>query len=164
MDALETLKQQHVEAHAAFGQIKAAAARDRAATWAELQPKLELHEQIEEHFVYDPVAADAGSSDPVLARWEDEHEEQVREANAVIARIDGLDPTDDEWLEQVTALGATLDAHIAHEENDIWPRIRSAWGQDKLDKAGRQMAQAKASVEKGEPLEKAVSGAEEMSS
>jgi hemerythrin-like domain-containing protein len=160
MDALETLKQQHVEAHAAFGQIKTAAPRGRAPTWAELQPKLELHEQIEEHFVYDPVAADAGTNDPVLARWEQEHEEQVREANAVIVRIDKLDPMDDVWLEQVSALGATLDAHIAHEENDIWPRIRAAWDQEKLDRAGRQMAQAKASVEKGEPIEEAVSGAE----
>ena len=163
MDALETLKQQHVEAHAAFAQIKAAAPRGRAATWADLQPKLELHEQIEEHFVYDPVAADARSSDPVLARWEDEHEEQVREANAVIAKIDELDPMDDAWLEQVNALGSTLDAHIAHEENDIWPRIRAAWDQDRLDRAGRQMAQAKAAVEKGEAIETAVSGAETAS-
>jgi hemerythrin-like domain-containing protein len=160
MDALETLKQQHIEAHAAFSQIKAAAPRGRATTWRELQPKLELHEQIEEQFVYDPVAADAGSSDPVLGRWEEEHEEQVREANAVIARIDTLDPLDDAWLEQVNALGATLDAHIAHEENDIWPRIRAAWDQDKLDRAGRQMAQAKASVEKGDPIERAVAEAE----
>ena len=159
MDALETLKQQHVEAHAAFGQIKAAAPHGRAATWAELQPKLELHEQIEEHFVYDPVAADAGASDPVLARWGTEHDEQVHEANAMIARIDELDAMEDAWLEQVSALGSTLDAHIAHEENDIWPRIRAAWGHDKLDRAGRQMAQAKASVEKGEPIQGAVSSA-----
>jgi hemerythrin-like domain-containing protein len=163
MDALETLKQQHVEAQAAFGQIKAAGQRGRATTWAELQPKLELHEQIEEHFVYDPVAADAGSNDSVLARWEQEHEEQVREANAVIARIAKLDPMDDAWLEQVSALGTTLDAHIAHEENDIWPRIRAAWDQGKLDRAGRQMAMAKASLEKGEPIEEAVAGAEAVS-
>lgn len=81
----------------------------------------------------------------------------------MIVRIDKLDPMDDAWLEQVGALGASLDAHIAHEENDIWPRIRAAWEQEKLDRAGRQMAQAKASVEKGDPIEASVSEAEAAS-
>jgi hypothetical protein len=72
------------------------------------------------------------------------------------ARIDQLDPTDDAWLDEVRALGATLDAHIAREETDIWPRIRAAWDQATLDRAGRQMAEAKAAVENGKPVEAAV--------
>lgn len=159
MDALEILKAQHGEAHAAFEEIKAAAAAARANTWAGLQPKLELHEQIEEQFVYDPVAKDAGSQDPLLARWEHEHEAQVRDANALIAKIDALDPTDDRWLDQVSSLGATLDEHIAHEERDIWPRIRVAWDQNKLDHAGRQMDAAKHLVEAGRTVARAVADA-----
>jgi hemerythrin-like domain-containing protein len=155
MDALEVLKQQHIEAHAAFARIKAAGAADRATEWTALQPQLEMHEQIEEAFVYDPVAEDA-SEDPVLAGWEDEHEAQVAEANEVIARIDALDPADDQWLQLVTTLGATLDTHIAHEEQDIWPRIRKAWPQAKLDQAGAKMAAVKTAVEHGATIEDAV--------
>ncbi len=155
MDALEILKQQHVEAQAAFKKIKVTRASERVKEWTALQPQLELHEQIEEAFVYDPVAQDA-SEDPVLAGWEDEHEAQVAEANDVIARIDALDPADDQWLQLVTTLGATLDAHIAHEEQDIWPRIRKAWPQAKLDQAGAQMAAVKAAVERGATIEDAV--------
>ncbi len=155
MDALEVLKQQHIEAHSAFAKIKAAGAADRATKWTALQPQLEMHEQIEEAFVYDPVAEDA-SEDPVLAGWEDEHEAQVAEANEVIARIDALDPVEDGWLQLVSTLGATLDAHIAHEEQDIWPRIRKAWPQVKLDQAGAKMAAVKTAVEHGATIEDAV--------
>jgi hypothetical protein len=156
MDALDILKQQHLEAHAAFEDIKTAPADGRGTVWADLQPKLALHEQIEERFVYDPVAHDAGSRDPVLARWEQEHENQVSDADALIAEIDALDPGDARWLERVGALASALDEHIAHEENDIWPRIRAAWSEDKLVHAGRQMAETKASVDRGIPIEEAV--------
>lgn len=155
MDALEVLKQQHFEAHAAFAKIKAADAADRAKEWTALQPQLELHEQIEEAFVYDPVARDA-SQDPVLVGWEAEHESQVAEANDVIAKINALDPAEDPWLQLVTTLGATLDTHIAHEERDIWPRIRKAWTQARLERAGTQMAAVKTAVNGGATVEDAV--------
>jgi hemerythrin superfamily protein len=160
VDALDILKQQHLEAHAAFEDIKTAPANGRGGVWADLRPKLELHEQIEERFVYDPVAHDAGSRDPVLARWEQEHEDQVSDADALMAEIDALEPADAQWLERVGALASTLDEHIAHEENDIWPRIRAAWDEDKLIHAGRQMAEAKSSVERGIPIEEAVDAGE----
>ncbi len=161
MDALEILKQMHVEATAAFEQIDAADAGGRGALWAELQPKLELHEQIEERFVYDPVAREAGPSDPTLAGWEQEHELQVQDADAAMARIDGLDPEGDAWIEAVDSLAATLSRHIEHEENDIWPRIRRAWGDDRLAEAGRLVDAAKTAAEAGTPVQEAVDGAQD---
>ena len=139
MDALELLKQMHVEAKAGFANIEAAPPTERGALWAKLEPDLSLHERLEEEFVYDPVAQEAGATDPVLGRWESEHEAQVREADAVMASIDGLEPTDQQWLIQVTQLHQTLEGHIAHEEQDIWPRIRSAWGDDRLAEVGNAM-------------------------
>ncbi len=156
MNALDILKKMHVEAHAAFEAIGASVSGDRAGRWAHLQTQLQLHEQIEEQYLYDPVAQEAGPGDPILARWENEHEEQVREADAVMARIDGLDPAADAWLETVNSLAATLDEHIAHEENDIWPRIRDAWDQDKLEHAGRQMVAARAAADSGASVPAAV--------
>ncbi len=159
MNALDLLHQMHVEARQAFDDIESAEGSLRGRLWDDLQPQLELHERIEERFVYDPVADEAGSSDPVLGRWETEHEEQVREADAVMARIDGLDPATTSWLETVKSLALTLNGHIAHEENDIWPRIRDAWSPEKLDKAGRQMEAARAAVEEGADISDAVEAA-----
>ncbi len=156
MDALEELRQMHVEAKAQFQKIEQAPGPERGDLWAKLQPELELHEQIEEHFVYDPVAREAGQQDEVLARWEAEHEEQVREADAVMKQIDALDPSDHAWLTQVHALRTTLEGHIQHEEDDIWPRIRQAWGQPKLDEAGRAVAAAKTAAKAGAAVKDAV--------
>lgn len=143
MDALEVLRQMHVEAKAAFSEIESVAPMERAAKWDKLEPQLALHEDLEERFVYDPVAKDAGASDPVLARWESEHEQQVEQADAVMAKIDGLKPADDEWLRVVTKLHHTLEGHMKHEERDIWPRIREAWGDAKLAEVGEAMGKAK---------------------
>ncbi len=159
MNALNLLKQQHVEAHAMFGKIEAAKPSERAGLWAELHSQLELHEQIEERFLYDPVARDAGSTDPILARWEREHEDQVEEAGEVMRKIDGLVPGGTPWIKTVKALGVTLDKHIAHEENDIWPRIRAAWDAPKLEASGPKMAAAKEAVSSGTPIREAIESA-----
>jgi hypothetical protein len=156
LDALKILKDMHVEAKAAFDKIEAAPPAKRGALWAKLHPELELHERIEERFVYDPVGREAGATDPVLARWEEEHEAQVRDADALMARIGKLDPADAGWLKDVTALAATLAKHIKHEEDDIWPRIRRAWGEDKLAHAGRQIAAARAAAKAGSSVSQAV--------
>jgi hemerythrin-like domain-containing protein len=161
MDALEELREMHVEAKDTFAQIQSAGPTDRAGLWAKLRPELELHEQIEEKFVYDPVAREAGPTDEVLARWETEHEQQVEEADAVMAQIGELEPSSPAWLAQVTMLKDTLAQHIAHEENDIWPRIRMAWGQEKLDEAGSKIAAAKAAGKAGATVSEAVGKAME---
>jgi hypothetical protein len=156
VDALEELREMHVEAKEAFANIESADASERGGLWRDLQPQLELHERIEEVFVYDPVASEAGSTDSVLASWETEHEDQVREADSVMAQIDALDPAADEWLTQVSMLKETLSQHIAHEESDIWPRIRAAWGPQKLDAAGRAISAAKAAAKSGASISDAI--------
>ncbi len=143
MDALDILGQMHVEAKAAFEEIESASAEERGDLWDKLEPQLALHEDLEERFVYDPVSRDAGGRDAVLAAWEEEHEAQVAEAESVMTAIDALEPTDDAWLSQVAALHQTLEGHIAHEEDDIWPRIREVWGEGRLEEVGEAMDQAK---------------------
>jgi hypothetical protein len=159
MDALDTLQQMHVEAKAAFKKIAATNPTERGGLWAKLHPQLELHEQIEEQFVYDPVARDVGPIDPVLARWEREHETQVRDADALMGRIARLDPGSDGWLQAVNSLASTLDGHIRHEENDIWPRIRTGWSAERLAQAGRLVDAAKSAAEGGASTRDAIDGA-----
>ncbi len=154
VNALDILKEMHPEAHAAFAATGTAAPGDRAGRSAHLQTQ--LHEQIEEQYLYDPVAQEAGPGDPILARWENEHEEQVREADAVIARIDGLDPATDAWLETVNTLAGTLDEHIAHQENDIGPGFVTPGIRTSSSTPGRQMVAARAAADSGASVPAAV--------
>jgi Hemerythrin HHE cation binding domain len=161
VDALEELRQMHVGAKAAFQDIAGADPGERGALWGKLVEDLQLHEQIEERYVYDPVAKEAGPTDPVLAAWEGQHESDVRTADALIAKIRVLKPASDAWLELVATLRATLEVHIAHEERDIWPRIRTAWGNDKLEAAGWSIAAAKAAAKDGATVAAAIKKADE---
>ncbi len=155
MDALEELRQMHVQAQTAFRRIEGAMPDQRAGLWAKLRPELELHEKIEEQFVYDPVAREVGPRDQTLKAWEGEHEQQAKEADGIIARIGELDPKDGQWMTEFQTLVSMMDRHIAHEEQDIWPQIRREWGEDKLKQAGRPVGAAKSAAEGGASVSEA---------
>ena len=152
MDALEILKEMHGEAKAAFGKIEHADVGERGGLWAHLHPELLLHEQLEERFVYDPMAEDLGKSDPKLGNWHHRHHEEVGEAEHIMDEIGRAKPEDAHWLELVEKLHAALENHIHTEEHEIWPMIRDKWGSEKLEQAAGPMQAAKNSgmAESGE--------------
>lgn len=92
MDAFEVLHQMHEEAKSTFQKIEQAPDGDRAGLWAKLRPELTLHEQIEERFIYEPVAKDARGRNPALEAWDQQHNQQVRQAEGLMGRIGDLDP------------------------------------------------------------------------
>jgi iron-sulfur cluster repair protein YtfE (RIC family) len=143
MDAIQFLKQQHEEAKKMFGRIEQAGAGERGQLWAKLSPELKAHEQNEEQHLYGPVAREAAGRDATLAEWESHHQKEVREAEALIRKIDGANPSDQSWLAQVRELKSALEHHIQEEEGKIWPRIRQVWDAGKLEQAGRQMEATK---------------------
>jgi hemerythrin-like domain-containing protein len=143
MNAIQFLKNEHDKAKRAFAEIQAASGSQRAQLWANLEPELKTHEQIEEEALYGPVAQEVGPKDESLKEWQEQHHEEVSEAEAVIEEIDDLDPSADEWIEKVEELKETLEHHIQEEEGTIWPRIEQAWDRSKLEHAGQQMEMLK---------------------
>jgi iron-sulfur cluster repair protein YtfE (RIC family) len=135
MDAIQFLKQQHEEAKQMFGRIEQAQGGERERLWQQLGPELKAHEQIEEQHLYGPAARDVSD----LAEWQQHHREEVREAEALIRKIDETDASDRSWLEHVRELKGALEHHIQEEEGEAWPKIRQAWDAGKLEKAGKEM-------------------------
>lgn len=141
MNAIEFLKKEHEKAKAAFTEIEQASGDQRRQLWSKLAPELKLHEQLEADCFYGPLASDAGSRDQMLANWQREHEQQVREAESLIAKISGASPSDPRWMDTLHQLKSALEQHIQKEEGEIWPRARNVWDAARLDQAGRQMEQ-----------------------
>ena len=137
MDAIQLLKQDHDRAKQMFTQILEAGPEQRAGLWRQLQPELELHEQLEEAALYGPVAQSA--QDDLLEAYEGHHREEVAEAEALIEEIGSLQATDDEWLDKVEELQETLEHHIEEEETALWPRIQQKWDRANLAEAGRRI-------------------------
>jgi hypothetical protein len=133
MDAIDVLREMHVSVKAAFREIETAPMDKRRALWAALQPELQLHEEMEELFVYGPMSEDLSDPQGALCDWLQHHQDQVAEAESIMSRIEALDPSQDSWLMEVLKLKSALDNHILQEEVMVWPEIRSQWGQEKLE-------------------------------
>ena len=97
------------------------------------------HEAVEEEFFW-PVVQDLSGDGAQLA-GQGTHQEQ--EAKVVLHRLDGLDPADDEFEELVAAIINDGRAHIAFEEEQVWPRLRETLNSSGADKLGMQVLRAK---------------------
>jgi iron-sulfur cluster repair protein YtfE (RIC family) len=139
MDAIAFLKQEHAKAKAEFQKLEQASPQQRGQLWSALKPELEVHEQIEEAGLYGPVAKDAPASETTLKQWEQQHRQQVGQAETTIRELSGLNPADPPWLAKVKSLRATLEKHIQEEEQTVWPRIQQVWDRARLEKAGRDL-------------------------
>jgi iron-sulfur cluster repair protein YtfE (RIC family) len=138
MQAIQYLKQEHGKAKAAFQEIEGAPAAQRRSLWTKLRPELELHEKMEEQYLYGPAAREV-QADRSLAEYEAAHRREVQEAEGLIKEIDRLDPSTDAGLATVKKLHGALEQHIRKEEQEIWPKIERTWGAARLEEAGSQM-------------------------
>ena len=67
----------------------------------------------------------------------------MERVEALLKQIDGLDPEAAGWLAKVEAVGESLEKHIREEEEEIFPRLGSAWDNARLEEAGSEMAEMK---------------------
>ena len=111
---------------------------------AELQPELEVHEQIEDEAVYEPLAHDAGKTDSKLAEWQEKHQDEVDKVEGLIEAMAALEPEHAPWLTKLKAVHASLESHIREEEQEIFPRITKVWDDKKLKQVGANLKEMKA--------------------
>jgi hypothetical protein len=143
MDAIQFLKQEHRKAKGALRKILKASPETRGDLWSELAPELRAHEQIEDACVYGPLAQGEAKGDATLAAWRGKHRKEVERVEALLKQIDGLDPEAAGWLAKVEAVGESLEKQIREEEEEIFPRLGSAWDNARLEEAGSEMAEMK---------------------
>jgi hypothetical protein len=160
-DAFLELGHMHADARAEMAEIIGAGSDERAHLWAKLRPTLLLHEEIEEQFVYGPVARDVGQRDPTLSAWQQRHESESAAASELMDRLGRMAPETDPWLGEFNNLVEMLTRHIDTEETEIWPKIRQEWGEDKLEEAGKRVAAAKAAAVAGADMAEAIGSAVE---
>jgi iron-sulfur cluster repair protein YtfE (RIC family) len=142
MDALEELRQQHVEAKSAIAEIEQASEDRRGALWAKLRPILTAHEQVEEQFVYDPAVKEATARSPRIGEFHRMHEQQVDELKQMLDQIGDQDTRSTQFARMILQLEMTLDQHIAFEQDQFWPQLRDAWGMERLQEAGDKVHSA----------------------
>ena len=142
MNAVQLLRQMHADTKVRLKVILGAEAPGTAvAKWRELQPLLDLHEQLEDQFVYTPVAEECGPGTP-LGDWDIQHEADVSVVQELIKSVDQADPATPEWRMRVARVMDALSRHVMDEEGQIFGRIEQLWGPERLEMVGAAMEKA----------------------
>ena len=142
MNAFELLRHMHADTRVRFKVILAAHDPGAAlAEWRALRSLLELHEQLEDEFVYTPAAEESGPGTP-LGDWDVQHEADVMLVQGLIASVDQADPATAEWRMSVAQLMDVVARHVMDEEGQIFGRIDQLWGPERLESVGAAMEQA----------------------
>jgi hemerythrin superfamily protein len=137
-DVLRVLYEQHGRIRELFAEVKAAGADRRGEVFDELRALLAVHETAEE-MVVRPATSAAGGDAVADARNEEE-----AEANEVLKKLEGLDPTSSDFDRLLAEFESSVDEHAEAEEHEEFPLIESSCDEEKRQTMGKQLRAAEA--------------------
>jgi hemerythrin superfamily protein len=106
--------------------------------------ELSIHAAIEEMHFYPAVRAKSDEiSDDVLEGLEEHHV-----VKWTLSELVDLDPTNERFDAKVTVLIESVRHHVEEEEEDMFPKVREAFGRNELRDLGDVMEKAKATAPK----------------
>ena len=118
------------------------APEDRQATMEQVIAELVRHAIAEESYLY-PAVEDRVPGGKQIADKERADHQQVEE---LLKELEGEDPHAPESRPKLTQLITSLRAHIADEENNLFPALRSVYTQQELRDLGDKVRTAKAAA------------------
>lgn len=139
-DVIEVLEHDHREVEEMFkeletlkGDTSEGAVSRRQDLMDDVIIELVRHSVAEEVIVYPGVADRIG-------REEAEHaKEEHAEAEQTMARLQGLDPTDAAFDEELSTLMDEIRHHISDEEGEMFAHMREAYSDDELRELGKRV-------------------------
>ncbi len=146
MNPIELLRAQHREVEALFLRTDAARGEERWDLFHELAHALLLHGQLEEDAFY-PEVRTAETEELVAASF-DEH----GEVKKLIGRLADTAPDSREFQALLVELKASVDAHVAEEQNVLFPAVEAGFSVDQIAEIGERVAQRKAELEQPDEL------------
>ena len=144
MDALALLKIDHDKVRDLFSQFKEAKESDDTSTMQSVQQtifrELEVHTSVEEEVFYPAAEKVGGEAEELVKEGVEEH----HVVDVLMSEIQGLSPDDDAWVAKMTVLIENVEHHAEEEEEELFPKLRKVFGDERLEELGQQLEQAKA--------------------
>jgi len=134
MKATSLLEKQHRKVESTFKKLEGPKP-DAAALLHELANDLVAHMAIEQKIFY-PVVRSV-KEDLVLESYE-EH----AVAELALKRLLATDPGDATFKAKVTTLKELIEHHVKEEEEDLFPKVEKALGDEQLEALGKEMKAA----------------------
>lgn len=137
MNAIELLKKQHREVEAIFAEMesnhkKGGKGREQKALCQQVINQLLVHAQIEEKVLY-PEAKEF-EQDLTLEAYE-EHDA----AKSLMRKILKSKVTDETFFAKVTVLKEMIEHHVKEEEKEMFPKLETELGEERLNEIGDHM-------------------------
>jgi hypothetical protein len=145
MNAVDFLLQEHRMTEQKFREIEQADPQQRASLWRRLRPELKMHEQLEDDYLYGPLARDPRLEGTELGTFQQHQDDDVQQLEQKMSQLNQMEPTGDEWLAKFSEIRDALMSHVQEEETRILPKVPEVWDQTKLEEAGRMMEEMKRS-------------------
>jgi len=157
MNAIELLKKDHQKVAGLFKKYEGAgddASSEKEELFRMIKRELDVHARIEEEIFY-PAAKQAPSEEAkeLVAEAGEEH----KQIKTLLAELDGMDADDEQFDAKMTVLKEDVEHHVEEEQDEMFPKVRKALGNDRLEDLGRQLEARKQSLaaEQGEDEEDA---------
>jgi len=150
MDAIALLKQDHQKVRLLLSDLEKTtdrAAGKRQKLLAEIERELTVHTKIEEQIFYPAFRDAARKSDDREIYYEAVEEHHV--VDLVLPEIKKTAADTDEFAAKAKVLKDIVEHHAEEEETEMFPRAKTILGRDELQRLGRELAEAKASMTDG---------------
>jgi Hemerythrin HHE cation binding domain len=148
-DVFTVLAQDHQEVQAMLAELEKGPTRATGASEDQLALRKRMtetliieeskHEALEEMYFW-PAVREHHSAGDTLA---DEATTQEQEAKHVLAELDKLDASDTRFEELLSEFTGAAREHIAFEENEVWPGLRSVLSAEVSGELGTKIAEGK---------------------
>ena len=148
--ATTMLKAEHDEVRQLFKEFEGASENARSSRKRiadEVSQKLDVHAQLEEQIFY-PACRDLGDEDARKMVGESVEEHLI--VKRLIAELEPLDASDEEFESKFTVLKENVEHHADEEERDLFPVAEKELGDERLEELGMQMAELKRRLMSGE--------------
>lgn len=143
MDALELLKSDHDTVRKLFKEFEEAQESEdsrRMSTLAQtIAHELEVHTAIEEEVFYPEAERVGGEAEELVKEGVEEH----HVVDMLIAEIRDLEPSDETFVPKMTVLIENVEHHAEEEESELFPKLREAFGDERLQRIGEALTKAK---------------------
>ncbi|MEU4656034.1 hemerythrin domain-containing protein [Streptomyces sp. NPDC023723] len=140
-DVIAELTTDHREVEDLFGRIEALPPGDKQRKTYADQVTIELvrHSVAEEAYLYPAVRQFLPDGDEIADKEIEDH----AEAERTMKELEGAEPGGAEFDRLITALMTEIRSHLRDEEDNLFPRLRTAASEDELIKLGDKVRQAK---------------------
>lgn len=132
MKATDLLEQQHREVRDLFKRIEDASGSEQRTLFAEIASNLVAHDAIEREIFYP-------ACERVLGMTDELGEALVEHGVVEFCLFEADEAKPEQFKHKCTVLREMLDHHIDEEEDEFFPKVEKALGEEKLESLGEEM-------------------------